>query len=264
MRENKKKESIFAKRGFFITLVVITSVMVIAVVMNMVLPEEPERETFDSEAWQSAVQQSAQKQADGETEAAKAVSASAIPIREKTREEPERVETAAAVSENREKAKPEQETKPEPESTPAETGVKRLEKPVSGGILKDYSGDELVYSETMDDWRVHEGIDFSAEENADVRAAADGTVESVSEDGMLGACMVLGHDGGLKTFYGNLQEGSAVPVGTSVKAGEVIAKVGKTAALEIVEPAHLHFEVINREKSVNPHDYLKESVEKEE
>lgn len=299
MRENKKKENIFAKRGFFITLVVITAVMVIAVVMNMVLPDEEEKDTFDSDAWQSAVQQSAKnrEESTGNTyqEEAKAVNATAVPATEKPAAQagqPAQTEKAktTAAGESKEipkgtndpaaaqtwgKEKEEGKASEKPSSSPAptstaagsdaaQTGVMRMESPVPGAIAKDFASDELVYSETMQDWRVHEGIDFAADENAEVKAAADGTVESVSEDGMLGACVIIGHSGGVKTFYGNLQEGSAPPVGTQVKTGDVIGKVGKTAALEIMDPSHLHFEVIYQEKSVNPHTYLKDTVTDDE
>ena len=299
MRENKKKENIFAKRGFFITLVVITAVMVIAVVMNLVLPDEEEKDTFDSDAWQSAVQQSAKnrEESTGNTyqEEAQAVNAAAVPATEKPAAQtgqPAQTEKAktTAAGESKEipkgtsdpaaqtwgqereegKASEKPSASPAPAGTAAEdgnaaqTGVMRMENPVPGAIAKDFASDELVYSETMQDWRVHEGIDFAADENTEVKAAADGTVESVSEDGMLGACVIIGHSGGVKTFYGNLQEGSAPPVGTQVKTGEVVGKVGKTAALEIMDPPHLHFEVIYQEKSVNPHTYLKDTVTDDE
>ena len=261
MRENRNKESIFAKRGFFITLIVITAVMVIAVVMNLIMPDNTETDTFDSNAWQSAVEQSA-KVSD-----AAAVSSTAIPSEEKSSSQNTAGQAAESVPEesNAPAAQTWEENGQEPASTasssPAGTTPNRkilLEKPVSGAIIKDYSAEELVYSETMEDWRVHEGIDFAAEEGTDVKAAADGIVQAVNDNGMLGTCVILKHPDGTQTLYGNLQENSGPPVGTEVKTGDTIGKTGKTAALEISDPAHIHFEVLVNEKSVNPHDYFED------
>ncbi|MBE5039557.1 peptidoglycan DD-metalloendopeptidase family protein [Ructibacterium gallinarum] len=265
MRENRKKESIFAKRGFFITLIVITAVMVIAVVMNLIMPDDTEKDTFDPNAWQSAVEQSAKT-----SENTKAVSSTAIPSEEKANSSqnasnqtpgsvPGGTNTPAAQTWGEDKEEPAPSSSVAPSSTNTANGKILLEKPVSGAIIKDYSADELVYSETMQDWRVHEGIDFAAEEGTDVKAAADGTVQSIDENGMLGTCVILKHSDGTQTLYGNLQENSGPPIGTEVKTGDTIGKAGKTAALEIMDPAHIHFEVIVSEKSVNPHDYFGES-----
>lgn len=239
---NKKKESFFAKRGFFITLVVITSLLIITVVMNMVMSQEESKSTLDQEAWEQAVKQTAKKYDDGltsvYTEQAQAVNSDALPANATSEEEPSPTETSTEKS--------------------------AFLNPVTGSIAKDFSAEDLQYSETMEDWRVHEGIDFTAEEGTNVVAAFDGTVEETTDDGMMGASLTLLHPDGTKTFYGNLQEGSTTPTGTQVKAGEVIGKVGRTAALEIIEPAHLHFEVIKEGERKNPHDYLSDSVADDE
>ena len=48
----------------------------------------------------------------------------------------------------------------------------------------------------------------------------------------------------------------AVAVGDNVLSGSVVGKVGNSAAAEVTENSHLHFEVSVNEESVNPHDYL--------
>ena len=116
----------------------------------------------------------------------------------------------------------------------------------------------------MQDWRVHEGLDFSAEEGADVRAVADGVIEAVMEDGMLGTCVIISHNDGLKSLYGNLQEGSPSLIGTQVKTGDVIAKAGNTAVLEISDRPHIHFEVLKGDERLNPHDFISDTVEDDE
>ena len=46
--------------------------------------------------------------------------------------------------------------------------------PLKGEILKDYSKDSLVYSDTLKEWTTHLGIDIKAERASVVKASADG------------------------------------------------------------------------------------------
>ncbi len=247
MSENKKKESVFTKRGFFVALVVAVSLMVIMLVMNLIMPKDASNQ-LDEEAWNDAVQQSTGNR----TEGAKAVSASATPkpspTPAATKDVNAAADTAAAAAVQGENA--------QQDST--ESAALLLQAPVKGDILKDYSIDELVYFPTMQDWRVHEGIDYAVDLGTEVHAAADGTVESVTEDSMLGASVVLRHADGTQTMYANLEEGSAPEAGKTVKAGETIGKVGQTAALEINDGTHLHFAVMKDDKMMDPHTYLED------
>ena len=50
------------------------------------------------------------------------------------------------------------------ESSPASSSAAPAStQPVSGRVLNSYSGDELVYSKTLGDWRTHNGVDYAAE-----------------------------------------------------------------------------------------------------
>lgn len=141
---------------------------------------------------------------------------------------------------------------PEKTDTAPEGG---MTPPVKGEIIKEYSGDELVYSQTMNDWRTHNGIDFAAKEGEDVVAVADGTVEAIT-DGIMGRCIIILHGGSLRTIYANLAEGAEVKVGDNITAGTVIGKVGNTASAESAEPSHLHFEISVNQETTDPAKYL--------
>lgn len=253
MRETKKKENIFAKRGLFLLLSVTGAVILIVLVLNMIVPEE-EVNTFDEEAWRQAVEQSLQRQEESalvEVQPAQPVHAEAIPVTG-TGE----VEAGETPSEEG--------TSPEAKGEEAMPSIMLMEAPVPGGISKDYSGEELVFSDTMQDWRVHEGIDFATNEGDVVQAGADGTVEKVLTDGMMGAMVVIRHLDDVKSIYANLQENDLPQEGAQVKAGDVIGKVGKTSALEMAEEPHLHFEVWVSDQPVNPHPYLGDAILKQE
>ena len=51
--------------------------------------------------------------------------------------------------------------------------------PVDGEMIREFSGQGLVYDETMADWRVHGGTDFSCAEGEQVFAIADGEVSAI-------------------------------------------------------------------------------------
>ncbi|MBE7031163.1 MAG: M23 family metallopeptidase [Ruminococcaceae bacterium] len=127
--------------------------------------------------------------------------------------------------------------------------------PVAGGVLKAHSDTELVYSKTMEDWRLHQGMDIRADIGATVSAAADGTIVETGEDMRFGRYIVIDH-GAIKTRYCNLASTDMVRRGNAVSKGDAIGVVGDTASFEIAEEAHLHFEVIADGKVVNPEDYF--------
>lgn len=246
--KNKKKSSVFEKKNLLVMVTAAAFVAAVAFAMSMFLPSDEKESTFDSTAWDEAVQE-AEKSLEEKIDESETGLTSVY--------NEEAVATAVeAYPVNAEESA----TAPEEESdTAAETqSAAGYTAPVSGAVLNDYSGEELVYSETMQDWRTHNGIDFAAEEGADVLAAADGTVEAITDNSMMGATVILLHGNGVRTIYSNLDSNLPIDIGTNVTAGTAIGKIGSTAALEASEPPHLHFEMSLNEETVNPHDYLSE------
>ena len=129
-------------------------------------------------------------------------------------------------------------------------------QPVSGRVLNSYSGDELVYSKTLGDWRTHNGIDIQASEGDSVRTAASGTVLSVKDDELMGTTVVIQHGGGYTTQYSCLQKDPPVQEGDQVAAGDVIGLVGSTASAEGSMGPHLHFSVSKDGQVIDPADYV--------
>lgn len=124
----------------------------------------------------------------------------------------------------------------------------------AGNVIKQWSADIPVFSSTMEDYRLHTGIDVGAEVGTPVYAAADGTVESVSFHPMMGQTVVITHADGYKTVYQNMQTAmpQGITEGAAVCAGDEIGYVGDTALIEISEEPHLHFEIYKDDVCENP------------
>lgn len=131
-----------------------------------------------------------------------------------------------------------------PELTPpAETAQPispRFARPVAGEVMAHFSGDELLYNETMGDWRTHNGTDFAAAYGDKVCSITAGTVKSVREDVLWGWTVeVEGSDGLLR--YTGLAHKPSVKEGEAVAVGAVLGKVDELDA-EIAQEPHLHVE----------------------
>ena len=118
-------------------------------------------------------------------------------------------------------------------------------RPVEGAIIKTHSMDALVFSETMKDYRVHNGIDLAAEVGTEVVSFSDGVISAVTNDYFNGTTVAVTHDQGVISYYMNLDPtlAESISVGANVLAGQVIGMVGTTSRIESKDPSHLHFEL---------------------
>ena len=123
--------------------------------------------------------------------------------------------------------------------------------PLSGELQKEFSVDELLWDETMEDWRTHCGIDISAKVGEEVDTAGTGTVVEVSETEKYGITVKVEHPDGVISVYKNLGK-AVVNVNEILDEGQMIGTVGDSATFECGQKPHLHFEMIYEEKYVNP------------
>ena len=98
----------------------------------------------------------------------------------------------------------------------------------------------------------HRGLDISARRGTPVLAPADGVVVFAGRNGGLGKTVRVSHGFGFTTLYGHLHEITA-ELGDEIHRGEQIGTVGNTGRST---GAHLHYEVHEDGKSVNPLYYI--------
>ena len=137
--------------------------------------------------------------------------------------------------------------------------VKELafEKPVEGDIVREYAKENLIYSETLQEWGTHTGIDIKAEKTTVVKSAEAGTIKSIKNDPRYGLTIVIEHENNFQTVYSNLLTSEFVVEGEKVEKGQAIGTVGNTAVFEIVDEPHLHFEILKDSIAVDPGIYIK-------
>lgn len=99
----------------------------------------------------------------------------------------------------------------------------------------------------------HSGLDIRAPRGRGIVAAGEGRVVHSGWMGGYGKTVVISHPGGLSTLYGHCSS-LLVRNGASVKAGQLIARVGSTGRST---GNHLHFEVRRNGTPMSPLRYLR-------
>ena len=90
-----------------------------------------------------------------------------------------------------------------------------------------------------------------------VKASANGKVKSIKNDPRYGLSIIIEHQDGYETLYASLLSTEFVTVGEEVKQGQSIGTVGNSAAFEVADAPHLHFEIIQNGESIDPSTFIK-------
>ena len=139
----------------------------------------------------------------------------------------------------------------EEELPPAPVVAENFVYPLSGSVMKSFSHDELVYSATFGDLRLHLGLDIECEPGSTVSACGNGTVMAITEDAMLGLCVDIDHGNGIIARYCGLADNLSVKEGNIVSAGTKLGLIGEIPS-ECADECHLHLEFYKDEIPVSP------------
>ncbi|MBU3179847.1 M23 family metallopeptidase [Clostridium psychrophilum] len=136
-------------------------------------------------------------------------------------------------------------------------------KPVANGLLaRGYSKDiDSVVWKTDGSYRTNLGIDIQAKTGAAVVAVMDGIVKAVGTDvdGQNGYMVEIDHQNGFVTKYTSLDKKMLVKKGDKVTKEQPIGTVANTSLNSYKEDygSHLHFEVLQNSKNIDPAKYVK-------
>lgn len=153
---------------------------------------------------------------------------------------------------------PEDRTKTTESATASKTATQPTKEadlfilPLSNEVICGYSDNQPVYSKTMNDWRVHNGVDFKGGKNQQVKALADGTIVSFTKkDTLWGGVVVIDHGYGIQSRYCGIVPASTLKVSDTVKVGDVIGALSEVPC-ESEDSPHLHIEILVNGEYVNP------------
>ena len=136
-------------------------------------------------------------------------------------------------------------------------------KPVANGLLaRAYSKDiDSVVWKTTGSYRTNLGIDIQAKTGAPVVAVMDGIVKAVGTDvdDQNGYMVEIDHQNGFVTKYTSLDKKMLVKKGDKVTKEQQIGTVANTSLNSYKEDygSHLHFEVLQNSKNIDPAKYVK-------
>ncbi len=125
-------------------------------------------------------------------------------------------------------------------------GINLSVLPVSGRITSRYGERSSIRSST------HTGLDIACSTGTPIKAVSKGTVVFAERNGSYGNLVKIDHGNGVQTWYAHCNS-IETSVGTEVKSGDVIARVGSTG--NSTGP-HLHLEIRINGTAINPQKYL--------
>ena len=128
-------------------------------------------------------------------------------------------------------------------------------QPVTGAVIRNFSGDMLVKDETMGDWRTHNGTDFACQKDEEALAFAAGTVIAVEERGLYGLCVTIDHGDGVVSTLAGLYT-CRVKSGSKVTCGQVIGTCAGNLEAESAQESHVHLEVTKAGAYIDPLSFL--------
>ena len=99
---------------------------------------------------------------------------------------------------------------------------------------------------------IHTGLDFQAPTGTNIYASAKGFVRFAGYSSEYGNYVEIDHQNGFVTRYGHASQ-LLVKKGARVEQNQLIAKVGSSGRST---GPHLHYEILNAQKFINPSDML--------
>ncbi len=132
----------------------------------------------------------------------------------------------------------------------------KLQMPIVGEVLLDYSMDKAVYFATMQQYRYNPSVVIAAKPGDAITAAADAMVKKIYNDAQTGNTILFDLGGGYELTYGQLTD-ITVKEGQQVKAGDLVGKVAEPTIFYTVEGSNVYFKMTKDGEPVNPLEQAK-------
>lgn len=123
-------------------------------------------------------------------------------------------------------------------------------------IIRSYSEKEPSYSETLEVWEIHKGIDVESNENQEVKSLTSGTVLDVYNDDEYGMSIKIQSNKENVFVYSSLSKNVKVNKGDKIEEGQCIGYAGNTSNVECLSGVHVHLEAYKNNIAINPMSLL--------
>ncbi len=153
----------------------------------------------------------------------------------------------------------EEPTEEETEATQPPTQPQKTMPLENAQVIAEFSGDRVVYFETLKDWRVHKGTDYKADKGEKVYAVSSGTVTDFLDDTLYGKGVKLELSDGFTAMYYGVDYDESLAIGSTLNVGDLIG-VADSVPCEKEKEAHIHLEIQKDGNYINPQTFLNKNV----
>ena len=116
-------------------------------------------------------------------------------------------------------------------------------KPCGGKIITAFSGEELIFSKTLKEWTIHDGVDISS--------ICEGEITNIKYDYKYGNVIEIKNDEYM-IKYACVEPLESLKIGDEIEVGQQIATVSDDMGYEVSEGPHLHLEIFRNDVQINP------------
>lgn len=164
-------------------------------------------------------------------------------------------ENTTTLIEELKEPKEQQETVEQPQVTFSQD--EKLQWPIVGKVLLNYSMDRAIYFPTMQQYRYNPSIVIEAQEGQEITAAADGIVKDIYTNALTGNTVVVDLGDGYELTYGQLSD-ITCQKGDKVEVGTYIGKVAKPTIYYTEEGCNVYFKLTKDNVPIDPINYMQE------
>lgn len=132
----------------------------------------------------------------------------------------------------------------------------KIEWPVEGNVLLDYSMENTIYFPTLDTYKCNPALIIQSEKGKEIKAGIKGVVKTVSTEDEIGNYVVIEIGNGYELTYGQLSD-IKVSEKDEVNKDTSIGLTADTTRYYENEGPNLYFKMTKNGEPCDPMDYLK-------
>ncbi len=131
----------------------------------------------------------------------------------------------------------------------------RMDWPIQGNVLLDYSMDSTIYFPTLDQYKCNPGIIIQGEVSTPVKVPADGKVTAVGSNEEIGSYVVMDLGNEYSVTCGQLKEIQA-EAGDYLEKGQILGYVAEPTKYYCVEGSSVYVELTHQGTPRDPVDFM--------